>query len=134
MIDKIKSLKFREFTTSLGTEVLAGKNAEQNELLMKSFVGKENLIFHTAKVGSPFCVILDIVSVKKTDIIEVAIFCASKSKDWRDNKNNVLVHFFKGKDVYKDKKMKTGTFGVRKFKELRVKKSEIENFISKTIK
>ena len=39
-------MKFREFITSSGKRVLAGKNAEQNEELVKQFIGKDNIIFH----------------------------------------------------------------------------------------
>lgn len=120
----IKMQKFREFTTSSGKKVLAGKDANQNEALVKEFIGKENIILHAASPGSPFCVI-DNLKPSKKDVKEVAIFCASKSQDWRDNKNDVEVHYFKGKDVYKKKGMKTGTFGVRKFKKIKVKKGEI---------
>lgn len=107
--------------------VLAGKDAESNEELVKEFIGKNNLIFHTAKPGSPFCVILENKNkIKNEDLKEIAIFCARKSQNWRDNKNDVLIHVFKGKDVYKRKDMKTGTFGVKKFKLIKVKKEEIE--------
>ena len=79
---------------------------------------------HTAKPGSPFCVIQG--KPGKKDIKEAAIICASKSQDWRDNKGDVIVHKFTGKDVYKRKAMKIGTFGVKKFKKIRVKKREIK--------
>jgi len=119
-------MKFREFKTSSGRLVLAGKNAENNEELIKQ-VEKDEDIFHTAKPGSPF------VNIKgkstKKDIKEAAIFCASKSQDWRDNKSNVKIHWFKGKDIYKEKGMKTGTFGVKKHKTILINKKEIEKFL-----
>jgi predicted ribosome quality control (RQC) complex YloA/Tae2 family protein len=121
--------RFREFVTSSGARVLAGKSAEQNEELMKTFVGKGNFIFHTAKPGSPFCVIFG--KPEKMDKKETAIFCASKSQDWRDNKSDVLIHTFTGKDVYKNKLMKTGTFGVKKFKVIKIKKAEILKSLEK---
>ncbi|MAH46268.1 hypothetical protein CMI37_10585 [Candidatus Pacearchaeota archaeon] len=62
----------------------------------------------------------------KKDVGEAAVFCARYSQDWRDNKQDVVVHVFKGRDVYKDKKMKLGTFGVRKHDKIRVKKIDIE--------
>ena len=122
-------MKFREFETSSGTKVLAGKNAENNEELIEQ-VGKEEFVFHTAAPGSPF---INIKSKKpgKKDVEETAVFCASKSQDWRDNKKDVEVHYFHGKDVYKEKKMKLGTFGVKKFKVIKVKKKDIENLIKK---
>lgn len=121
-------MKFREFITSSGKKVLAGKNAEQNDELVKQFIGKDNKIFHTSKPGSPFCVIEQIKHSKK-DEKEAAIFCASKSQDWRDNKGDVEVNYFHGEDVYKEKKMKPGMFGVRRFKTIIAKKKEIEKLL-----
>jgi predicted ribosome quality control (RQC) complex YloA/Tae2 family protein len=126
-------MKFREFITSSGKKVLAGKNAEQNDELVKQYLGESNKLFHTAEPGSPFCVIEDLKPSKK-DIEETAIFCASKSQDWRDNKGDVEVHIFSGKETYKGKTMKAGMFGVKDYKEVKVKKKDIEEFISKTIK
>jgi len=120
-------MKFREFLTTSRKKILAGKDAKQNEELVKKFIGKENLILHTAKPGSPFCVIVESkVKPSQKDIKEAAIFCASKSHDWRDNKKDVIVHTFTGKNIYKARGMKIGTFGVKKFKEIKVKKEEIE--------
>ena len=125
-MNKAGLMKFREFTTSSGKKVLAGKDAKSNEELVKQ-VGKDENVFHTAKPGSPF------VNIKgesnKEDIKEAAIFCVVKSQDWRDNKNDVRVHWFKGKDVYKIKGMKLGTFGVKKYKVIKVKKKEIIDFL-----
>jgi predicted ribosome quality control (RQC) complex YloA/Tae2 family protein len=118
-------MNFREFTTSSGKKVICGKSAEQNEELVKQFIGKGNKIFHTEKPGSPFCIIEDLKASKK-DIEETAVFCASKSQDWRDNKNDVNIHIFTGKDTYKRKGMKAGMFGVRKFKTLKIKKKDID--------
>ena len=35
---------------------------------------------------------------------------------------------FRGKDIYKREGMKAGTFGVKKFETIKVKKEEIERF------
>ena len=126
-------MAFREFITSSGKKVLAGKNAEQNDELVKEFLGKSNKLFHSAEPGSPFCVFENLKPSEK-DIKETAIFCASKSQDWRDNKSDVVVHIFSGKETYKTKGMKAGMFGVNKYKEIKIKKKEIQNFINKTIK
>jgi predicted ribosome quality control (RQC) complex YloA/Tae2 family protein len=100
---------------------------------VKQFIVKNNRIFHTEKPGSPFCIIQDLKPNEK-DIRETAIFCASRSQDWRDNKTDVIVHIFTGKETYKRKGMKAGMFGVKKLKIIKVKKIEIEKFISKNIK
>ena len=122
----VKNTNFRGLVTSSGKSILAGKNAETNEELVNEYIGKENIILHTKEKGSPFCVILGKnEKTSKKDIKEAAIFCARYSQDWKKNKNDVIVHVFKGKDVFKNKQMNIGTFGVKKIKEIRVKKSEI---------
>jgi len=115
-------MKFRQFKTKSGTLVLAGKDAKNNEELIAQ-VGKDEDIFHTEKPGSPFVNIKG--KPKRGDVKETAIFCASKSQDWRDNKKDVVVHRFKGKDIYKRKGMKLGTFGIKKRKVIKVKKSDL---------
>ena len=118
-------MKFREHTTRKGTLLLAGKNAKNNEELIEQ-VQPEEVVLHTEASGSPF------VNIKGKprfgDVKEAAVFCASHSQDWRDNKNDILVHKFLGKDIYKDKRMKTGTFGIKKFKVIKVKKKDIVRF------
>ncbi|MCK5043605.1 DUF814 domain-containing protein [Candidatus Pacearchaeota archaeon] len=120
-------MKFREITLKSGTKVLVGKNAEQNEELVKKFIGKENIILHTSAPGSPFCVI-DNLKPNKKDIKESAVICAGYSQDWRDNKKDVIIHNFKGKNIYKEKNMKVGTFGIKKPKKIKAKKVDIEKF------
>ena len=122
-------MKFREFKTSSGKIVLAGKSAENNEELVEQIKNYEN-VFHTAKPGSPFVNIKSKTPNAK-DRKESAIFCASKSQDWRDNKSDVEIHWFKGKDIYKNKNMKAGCFGVKKFKTILIKKKEIEEFFER---
>jgi len=119
-------MKFREYITKKGTLVLAGKNAKNNEELIKQIEPSE-IVLHTEASGSPFVNIKG--KPKFGDVKEAAIFCAKHSQDWRDNKKDVLVHKFIGKDIYKEKRMKTGTFGIKKFKIIKVKKREIEGFV-----
>jgi len=122
-------MKSREFTLSTGTKIFLGKNAENNDELVSKFKGEENTIIHTAKPGSPFCVVLK-DKPSKEEIKESAIICASKSQDWRDNKKDVYIHIFTGKDVNKEKNMKNGTWKLKsKPKEIKVKKKEIEEWI-----
>lgn len=122
-------MKFREFKTSSGKLVLGGKNEKNNEELVAQ-IEPEELVFHTEKPGSPFVNIKD-KNPSSKDIKESAIFCASKSQDWRDNKSDVKVNLFKGKDIYKTKEMKIGTFGVKNKKNILIKKQEIEEFLER---
>jgi len=116
-------MKFREFITSNGKKVLAGKDKESNEELIKQ-AENNNYVLHTKAKGSPFAEIKG--KANKQDIKEAAIFIAKYSQDWKKNKKDVLVHYFLGKDVFKSKGMKTGTFLVKKYKEIKVKKEDIE--------
>ncbi|HJZ19136.1 MAG TPA: NFACT RNA binding domain-containing protein [Candidatus Nanoarchaeia archaeon] len=118
-------MKFREIELTNGKKILLGKNAEQNEELVNKFKGKDNVMLHTEKPGSPFGVIENL-NPSKIDMSASGAIVARYSHDWRDNKNDVKVHVFKGKDVYKRKGMKIGTFGVKKYKTIKIKKKEIE--------
>jgi len=122
----MEKTNFRKFTTSSGKLVLGGKNAEQNEILINQ-VEPSEIVLHTKSAGSPFCNIKGKASIK--DIKEAAFFCARYSQEWKKAKikKDVIVHYFKGSDIFKEKGMKTGTFGVKKFKEIKVKKEDIEN-------
>lgn len=100
--------KYRWFFTSSGKLVIGGKNAEQNEQIMKS-AKSDDYVLHTASPGSPFCIIQN---PSKKDLEETAIFTGSFSHDWKNKKKKADVHVFKGGQVKKAKNMKTGTFGV----------------------
>lgn len=47
-------MTFKQFQTSSGKVFFLGKNAENNDELVEKFRGKDNIILHTAKPGSPF--------------------------------------------------------------------------------
>ena len=119
----MKKTKFRKLITENGTTILAGRNDESNEDLI-SQVEKDEEVFHTKEAGSPFVNIKG--KAKKSDVKIAAIFCAKFSRDWKRNKKDVAIHQFKGKDIYKEKEMKVGTFGIRKFKTIKIKKEDIE--------
>ena len=121
-------MKFREVEKKSGIKLLLGRNARNNEELIKKFKGKGNIILHTASPGSPFCVIAEPIKLSKRDVNASGAICAGYSQDWRDNKNDVKVHSFTGKDIYKRKGMKLGTFGVRKFKVINIKRRQIEKW------
>ncbi len=117
-------MKFREFLLESGTKIILGKDAKSNEELVNRFKGKENTILHTSAPGSPFGVI-EKKDPTSEEIHDSAIITARYSQDWRDNKSDVKVNVFTGKDVYKKKGMPTGTFGVKKSRTIIVKKKDI---------
>ena len=121
-------MKFREILTDRHTMIFAGKSAENNEELVKQ-VREDEEVFHTDERGSPFVNIKG--KPRKGDIKEAAIFCAAYSKDWKKNKSDVIVHRFKGKDIYKKAGMAVGTFGVKRIKRIKIKKNEIQEFLKR---
>jgi len=120
---------FREIILKSGTKILLGKNAENNDELMKMFRGKENLIMHTIAPGSPFCVI-EKLNPTKEEIKEAGIICASKSQDWRNNKQDVRINLFSGKEIKKPLLAKAGTWKITgKAKVVIAKQKDISKLI-----
>ncbi len=128
-----KKTNFRQALTLSEKTMVAGKNAEQNEEIIKQ-AGKKEFVLHTKMPGSPFVNIKtgkeSKERVNKHDIRDAALFCAVYSQVWKKakKKKDVEVHVFLGQDIYKEKGMPLGTFGVKKFKKITVKKSEIEKY------
>ena len=121
-------MKFREFMSDRNTMIFCGRNAANNEELVEQ-VGKDEEVFHTDSRGSGFVNIKG--RARKGDVKNAAVFCAAYSKDWKKNKSDVVVHRFKGKDIHKGFFMKTGTFGVKNIKKIKVKKKEIQEFLKR---
>lgn len=117
-------MTLRKFTTSSGKQVLAGRDAETNEQLIEQ-AEKNEIVLHTKAPGSPFVNIKGKAS--REDIKEASIICAKFSQAWKKAKikKDVPVHWFKKANISKTKDMKQGTFGVKKFKEIIVKKEEM---------
>ncbi len=118
--------KFRQIILVSGAQFLLGKDENSNDELMKKFKGKKNTIMHTAAPGSPFCVIEK--KIFSGDVYAAAVACARYSQDWRDNKSDVLVSVFTGKDISKPRGFKPGTWEVKKSKIITVKKKDILRF------
>lgn len=122
----------REFILSTGAKILLGKNAENNDELVKNFKGKENTILHSVAPGSPFCVVLSDGKPSEKEIKEAAIICAAKSQDWRDNRRDVEMHLFSGKEIKKPIFAKAGTWKIiSKPKLVKAKKKDIESWEKK---
>ncbi len=118
-------MKLRTHLSKQGTLFLAGRTAENNEELINQAKPNEE-VFHTKAPGSPFVNIKG--NPKLGDLKEAATMCARYSRDWKQNQSNILIHRFLGKDIRKNRLMKTGTFGVKKAKTIKVKKEDIINF------
>lgn len=118
-------MKFRNFVLSSGKEILLGKSAENNDVLVEE-AKRGDLLLHTSAPGSPFVNLGDSGDVKKEDLKEAAVYCAKFSQDWRDNRKDVLVHSFLKADTSKEKGAKAGSWKVNKIKDkIKVKKADI---------
>lgn len=107
--------KYRWFYTSSGKLVVGGKNALQNDELIKKIkhLRNEYIVMHTSSPGSPFSIILsNSKGVSKKELEECAIFTACFSQSWKSAQKKVSVDIFKSSQLYKSKEMKQGTWGV----------------------
>ena len=120
-------MEFRETILPSGTKILLGKDAESNDNLMKKFRGQKNIILHTSSPGSPFCVIVENLNPSKEEIKISGTYCARYSQDWRDNKKDIKVNVFTGKDIRKSFWAKKGTWKVKmgKSKTIKIKKLDV---------
>ena len=115
----------RKYVLTSGREIFGGKNAENNDELVKS-ASRSDVLLHTAEPGSPFVNVGE--KPTKAEVKEAAIFCARYSQDWRDNKRDVFVNKFIRNDMKKGIFMKRGTWKVKKSERIRVKKGDILEF------
>lgn len=107
--------KYKWFLTSSGKLVIGGKNSAQNDELLRAVLGskKQLIIMHTSSPGSPFSVIMeDPEKIKKEDLEECSIFTACFSQAWKSGANKAAIDIFKASQLYKNTKMKEGTWGV----------------------
>ncbi|PIN93690.1 hypothetical protein COU54_02145 [Candidatus Pacearchaeota archaeon CG10_big_fil_rev_8_21_14_0_10_31_24] len=107
--------KYKWFYTSSDKLVIGGKNAIQNDELLKivSKSNKEYTLMHTSEPGSPFTLIFSNSKPSKEDIEETAIFTACFSQAWKTGKKLAQIDVFSSKTIFKSKSMKTGTWGVK---------------------
>lgn len=75
---------FRHFVTSNGFLVVAGKSAGQNELLVRRYMGEQDLFLHADIHGAPAVIIkTGGREVPEKDILEAAQFAACYSSAWK---------------------------------------------------
>jgi len=103
---------YRWFFTANNILVVGGKSDSQNESVIRVFSSQGYTIMHTSSPGSPFMIIQS-ENPSKKDLDETAIFCACFSQQWKEGKKKIDVDIFKGEQIYKNKSMKAGSFGVK---------------------
>jgi len=94
--------KFRWFFTSNGFLVIAGKDKNTNELLIRKYLREKDIVVHTDIVGSPFGIIrIEKEGLKEEDIYEACQFVASYSRAWRAGLSSIRAYWVKGDQVSK---------------------------------
>ena len=86
--------RFRWFHTSTGYLVIGGRNADQNEELVKKYMGNHDRFFHTQAHGGPVTLLkaagpsesADPVDWNDQTLREAAQFAVSYSSDWKDGR------------------------------------------------
>ena len=86
--------RFRWFRTSTGYLVIGGRNADQNEELVKKYMSKHDRFFHTQAHGGPVTLLKasgpsessEPVDFSEETLREAAQFAVSYSSDWKDGR------------------------------------------------
>jgi predicted ribosome quality control (RQC) complex YloA/Tae2 family protein len=96
--------KFRWFISSNGFLVIGGRDATTNEIVIKKYTDKNDLVFHTELAGSPFVVIKNInnIEIPEKTITEAAQFCASFSKSWKSGRTTAELYSITPSQVTKE--------------------------------
>jgi hypothetical protein len=99
--------KFRWFTSSDGSLVVAGKDAVSNEVLVKKHAEKDEPVFHADVSGAPFVVVkTEGKTPSEQALREAGAFAAVFSRAWREGMGSVDVYWVKP-----DQLSKTGPSG-----------------------
>ncbi len=109
-----ESEMFRTFTTSDGFKVIAGKDAETNEIIIKKHLDKWDLVFHADIVGAPFTVIKSGKKLPSAQAIrEAAQFAACYSRAWKRRLGTIDVYWVHPKQVKKVPGLPKGSFQIQ---------------------
>ena len=99
--------KFRWMFTSNNFLLICGLDANTNEILIKKYLEKDDLVFHADIVGSPFGILKNGQNAKENDIYESAKFVGSFSRAWKNKLSSIDVYY-----VYPDQVSKKAPSGM----------------------
>src|SRR3989338_5004187 len=121
--------KFRWFYTSEGLLVIGGRDATTNEIVVKKHTDKDDLVFHTDMVGSPFFVIKsENKKIGEKTIKEAADATVTFSRAWKLNLPNSSVFYCRPEQLTKE--AQSGEYVPRGGFITRGKLTYVENKIS----
>jgi len=118
--------KFHWFFTSSGLLAIGGRDATQNEILIKKHVEIKDIVFHTELPGSPFFLLKEGRDKgDDKDKEEVSIATASYSRAWGSGRHAADVFWVKPEQVTKD--ANTGEYLSKGSFMVRGKKNQLRN-------
>ena len=98
---------FRHTITTNGFLFVIGKDSSTNEILLKKYLDKDDLVFHTEAPGSPFGILKNSnEKIKEKDLIEAGTFLACFSSSWKDGFGLCEVFYVKSNQISKTPKTK----------------------------
>ncbi len=103
-LDKKWFEKFHWFITSNRFLVVAGRDANTNEDIIKKHTDKEDIVLHTDMAGSPFAVIKEgskNKEISQQDIKEAADFVLAYSRAWKKGYGSADIFYVKPDQVTK---------------------------------
>lgn len=110
--------RFRWFISSDGFLVIAGRDADSNEEIVKKYMEKRDLVFHTQVPGAPFAVLKTLgEDVPEQTLNETAQFVVSYSSVWKSGQFTGDCYWVKPEQVSKTPEsgeyLKKGSFVIR---------------------
>lgn len=95
--------KFHWFVTSNNLLVVAGRDADTNEEVIKKYTDKEDVVLHTDMSGSPFAVIKKQESqeISEKDIEQAADFILAYSRAWKKGFGSADIFYVSPEQVTK---------------------------------
>ncbi|BFI73270.1 hypothetical protein YN1_2570 [Nanoarchaeota archaeon] len=93
--------KFRWMITSNNFLLVCGTDANSNEILIKKYLEKNDLVFHADIIGSPFGILKNGQNAKENDIYESAKFVGSYSRAWKNRLSSIDVYYVYPEQVSK---------------------------------
>jgi len=96
--------KFRWFISSDDFLIVGGRDSTTNEIAVKKYMEKNEIVFHTELPGSPFVIVKnpDNKSIPETTVTQAAEFCASFSKSWKSGRTSAEVYHVTPEQVSKE--------------------------------
>jgi len=95
--------KFKWFITTNNKLVIAGKDASQNEAIVRRYLRKRDLFFHADIPGGAVVILFSTGSdVTSDDVYQAAKYAAANSKAWIIGASSIDVFYVNGEQVSKE--------------------------------